>query len=206
MQRSSTCLSRGPNQQILRCAMETRPPSSHNRGIDNQRRHLCLPVLRSDQRLLRNICLSQSFCRTWPLHPAQNALWHFLHAITDTCHSSFLGEMLGMFFLWCCDKRAPRTSHGLFRRAESVPSEWKPRVLSEYILMHLQPPTQAHKAIKPVTDKCTCRKVIKCKVLWRTAGLRGLLQGHALIYCLMGWWAAEAGGCWPPSVREITAF
>lgn len=114
--------------------------------------------------------------------------------------------MLEKFLLWCCDKRPARTSHILLRHAENVPFVQKPHALSEYILMHFQPPTQAHKAIKPAIDKRTCRKVIKCKVLWRTAELRGLLQGHALIYCLTGWWAGEAGGYWPPSVREITAF
>lgn len=85
--------------------------------------------------------------------------------------------MLGKFFLWCCDKRPPWTSHGLFSRAESIPSEWKPCVLSEYILMPFQPPTQVHNAIKPSTDKRTCRKVIKCKVLWRTAELWGSCRG-----------------------------
>lgn len=65
---------------------------------------------------------------------------------TDTHHSSLLGEMLGRFFLWCCDKRLPQTSHSLFRSAESVPSERKSRILSEYILMHLQPPIRAHKS------------------------------------------------------------
>lgn len=111
--------------------------------------------------------------------------------------------MLGKFFLWSGDKSPPWTSHGLFRRAESVASEFKPRMLSEYIVMHFHPLTRAHKAIKPATDKRTCRSVIKCKVLWRTAELRGLLQGHALIYCLTGWWAGEAGGYWPPSAERL---
>lgn len=99
----------------------------------------------------------------------------------------FWGKCWESFCLWCYDKRPARTSRGLFKHAENLPSEWKPRVLSEYILMHFQPPTRVHKAIKPATDKHTCRKVIKCKVLWRTAELQGLLQGHALIY----WLAAD---------------
>lgn len=113
---------------------------------------------------------------------------------TNTRRGSLLGENTGKVFLWCCDKRPPQTSHSLFRRAESVPSKRKPCVLSEYILIHFHPQTRTHKAIKRVSGKRTCRKVIKCKVLWRTAGL---LQGHGLIYCLTGWWAGEAGGYWP---------
>lgn len=128
------------------------------------------------------------------VHPARKALRHLQKPITNTRRGSLLGENTGKVFLWCCDKRPPQTSHSLFRRAESVPSKRKPRVLSQYILIHFHPQTRTHKAIKRVSGKRTCRKVIKCKVLWRTAGL---LQGHGLIYCLTGWWAGEAGGYWP---------
>lgn len=168
--------------------------------------HLCPPVLCSDHYLKKNV-LPLSTCELLPfLAPAsgsESTLAFFLE--TDSKYASQLtsgGECWKSF----SSDAATKDCHEHLRRAERATYELKPRVLSEYILMHFQPLTRVHKAIKAATDKRTCRKVIKCKVLWRTAELQRLLQGHALIYCLTGWWAREEGGYWPPSVREITAF
>lgn len=150
----------GPNQQILHCTMEMYTLTSDNRGIYNQKK-TSPPTCSMLRSLSEGELLPLSSCELSPyLAPTSGSKSTLAFSEPDTHHSSLLGEMLERLFLWCCDKRPPRTSHSLFRSAESVPSERKPRMLSEYILMHFQPPTRAHKAIRPATDERTCRKVI----------------------------------------------
>lgn len=89
-----------PEQQLLHRTMGKYSPSSDNRQINNPRRHLCSPVLRSDRYLKENIYLSRvvSYCHARLLHPAREALRHLQKLITNTRHSSLLGGGLGKFF------------------------------------------------------------------------------------------------------------
>lgn len=202
--------------------METYSPSSDNRGIYDQITSL------SSCSLLRSLSEEECFVSL--------DLWAFV--ISGPCIQ--LRKHSGIFFFFCktnnkytsqltsggkCWKSfssdaATKDRHEHLRHAERVADELKPpfSFFPEYILMHFRPLTRVHKAIKAATDKRTCRKIIKRKVLWRTGPRSDLLpdglmsrRGRRLLttlrvrYLAKGRVAtnsARAANCWRDTIYE----